>query len=268
MASAEPTDEVAKPRVKRDVGLGRDAPSAVLRLPVTTLPQPDETTCGPTCLHAVYRYWGDRESLSGTIERMWRLQQGGTFAVFLGCDALRKGYCARIYTYNLTVFDPTWFTRPRVDIAAKLELQRSLKGEERLQYATDGYLEFLRLGGKLRLASLSQDLIRRLLTCGLPILTGLSSTYLYRSAREHGPGDLRDDVRGLPVGHFVVIAGWEERRRRVLVVDPYQPNPYGSAHEYWIRVDRVIAATLLGIVTHDANLLVVYPRPHAGVATA
>ena len=23
-------------------------------LPVTTLPQPDETTCGPTCLHAIY----------------------------------------------------------------------------------------------------------------------------------------------------------------------------------------------------------------------
>src|SRR5437762_675447 len=34
-----------------------------LRLPVETLPQPDETTCGPTCLHAVYRYWGDREPL-------------------------------------------------------------------------------------------------------------------------------------------------------------------------------------------------------------
>ena len=33
------------------------------RLPVTTLPQPDETTCGPTCLHAVYDYFGDRADL-------------------------------------------------------------------------------------------------------------------------------------------------------------------------------------------------------------
>ena len=46
---------------------------------------------------------------------------------------------------------------------------------------------------------------------------------------------------------------------RVLVVDPYQPNPYGPTLEYWISIDRVIAAILLGIVTHDANLLVVYP---------
>jgi hypothetical protein len=49
-------------------------------------------------------------------------------------------------------------------------------------------------------------------------------------------------------------------RRRLLVVDPYQPNPYGKSHEYWISIDRVVAAILLGIVTHDANLLVVYPR--------
>src|SRR5207237_8581913 len=98
--------------------------SPVLRLPVRTLPQPDETTCGPTCLHAVYAYWGDKEPLDTVVARMWRLRQGGTFAVFLGCDALRKGYRARIYTYNLTVFDPTWFTPPHVDIAGQLALQR------------------------------------------------------------------------------------------------------------------------------------------------
>jgi len=230
-----------------------------LHLPVKTLPQPDETTCGPTCLHAVYAYWGDDEPLETVVSRMWRLQHGGTFAVFLGCDALRKGYRARIYTYNLTVFDPTWFTRPHVNIAEKLARQRAIKTDERLQHATEGYLEFLSLGGRLRLANLSQHLIRGILNCRLPILTGLSSTYLYRSARELGADDTPDDVRGLPAGHFVVIAGWDHRRRRVLVVDPYQPNPYGSSHEYWISIDRVLAAILLGIVTHDANLLVVYP---------
>lgn len=190
------------------------------------------------------------------------MQQGGTFAVFLGCDALRKKYRARIYTYNLTVFDPTWFSAPRVDIAVKLDRQREIKqADPRLQSATEGYLEFLRLGGRLRLANLSQHLIQRLLRCRLPILTGLSSTYLYRTMREYGVDDTPDDVRGLPAGHFVVIAGWDEVRRRVLVVDPYQPNPYGPSHEYWISVDRVLAAILLGIVTHDANLLVIYPAP-------
>jgi len=217
-------DRIAK--TESDVG-------QALRLPVQTLPQPDETTCGPTCLHAVYRYWGDTEPLDTIIARMYRLERGGTFAVFLGCDALRKGYCATIYTYNVTVFDPTWFMRG-VDIAGRLVRQREVKHEERLQIATSGYLEFLDLGGRLRFADLSQVLVRALLRVRLPILTGLSSTYLYRSPREYGPHDTP--------------------------VDPYQPNPYGKSHEYWLSIDRVVAAILLGIVTHDANLLVVYPR--------
>ena len=234
-------------------------PPPVLRLPVRTLPQPDETTCGPTCLHAVYRFWGEDEPIAEVIARMWRMLQGGTFAVYLGCDALKRGYRARIYTYNLEVFDPSWFTRPRVDLADRLKQQREAKDEARLHYATAGYLEFLSLGGRLRFANLSQNLVRRILECGFPILTGLSSTYLYRAVREFGPDDTKDDVRGLPTGHFVVIAGWDPFRRRVLVIDPYEPNPYGRSHEYWLSVDRVIAAILLGIVTHDANLLVIYP---------
>lgn len=232
----------------------------VIELPVKILPQPDETTCGPTCLQAVYRYWGDEDALHDVIARAGRLEHGGTFAVFLACDALRRGYQATIYTYNLNVFDPTWFTQPGVDVADRLRQQREIKMDYRLQHATNGYLEFLELGGRLRLLDLSRYLIRGILRRKLPIITGLSSTYLYRVAREYGPDDVPDDVRGLPSGHFVVIAGYDVDRRMVLVVDPYQQNPYASTHEYWLSVDRVVNAVLLGIVTHDANLLIIHPR--------
>jgi hypothetical protein len=230
----------------------------LLQLPVKILPQPDETTCGPTCLHAVYRYWGDDEQLDSVITRTGKLEHGGTFAVFLACDALRKGYKATIYTYNLNVFDPTWFARD-VDIADRLLRQREVKMDYRLQHATNGYLEFLKLGGKLRLLDLSRGLIRGILRRKLPILTGLSSTYLYRVPREFGPDDEPDDVRGRPSGHFVIMAGYDKERRRVLIVDPYQQNPYASTRAYWLSVDRVVNAVLLGIVTHDANLLIIHP---------
>jgi len=231
-------------------------------LPVEMLPQPDETTCGPTCLHAIYRYWGVQEPLSAVIDRTRKLEGGGgTFAVFLACDALRRGYQTTIYTYNLTVFDPTWFA-PGVDIAERLRRQRAFKHERRLQHATEGYLEFLELGGRLRFVDLTRTLIRGFLRRGLPILTGLSSTYLYRTAREYGPTDTPDDLRGTPSGHFVVLAGYDRKNRTVLVADPYGPHPYGPSHEYWMRIDRVVGAILLGIVTHDANLLVIQPaRP-------
>lgn len=229
-----------------------------LHLTVQMLQQPDETTCGPTCLHAIYRYWGRSESLQDVIGRTGKLERGGTVAVFLACDALRQGFEATIYTYNLTVFDPSWFRRG-VDLGERMLQQREAKADNpRVQEVTGGYLEFLRLGGRLRLTDLTRYLLRGLLRRGLPIITGLSSTYLYRSMREYGPQDQPDDVRGAPGGHFVVLAGYD-LPGRMLVVDPYGPHPYGASREYWLGIDRAVGAILLGIVTHDANLLVIHP---------
>ncbi len=223
-------------------------------LPVKILPQPDETTCGPTCLHAVYNYWRKNDPLEDIIARTRKLESGsGTFDVFLACDALRNGFQATIYTYNLKVFDPTWFAAG-VDIAERLQRQRAVKTDRRLRYVTEGYLEFLSLGGRLRLADLSHALIHGLLRRGVPILTGLSSTFLYRVAREYGPNDVPDDIRGAPAGHFVVITGYNRAKRTLLVADPY-----GPMQEYWCNIDRVICAILLGIVTYDSNLLVIHP---------
>jgi len=230
-----------------------------LRLPVEILAQPDEVTCGPTCLHAVYRYWGSEETLDEVIARARRLEHGGTLAVFLACDALRRGFDATIYTFNLTMFDPTWF-RQGIDIAEKLKHQLAVKKDPRIGHDTAGYLEFLRLGGRLRLTDPSRTLLRGILRRRLPILAGLSSTFLYRSAREYGPDDRPDDVRGEPAGHFVVLTGYDRRARSIQVADPYDPHPHGPSRRYWISIDRVIGAILLGIVTYDANLLVISPR--------
>jgi len=41
---------------------------------------------------------------------------GGTLAVNLANHALRRGYRALIVTYNLTVFDPSWFRADRPDL--------------------------------------------------------------------------------------------------------------------------------------------------------
>lgn len=237
-----------------------------LHLPVPMLPQPDETTCGPTCLHALYRYWGREEPLAEVIARSGKLPRGGTVAVFLACDALRRGFDAIIYTYNLTVFDPSWF-RPGIDVADRLQRQRSEKpADRRVQEVTEGYLDFLRLGGRLRLKDLSRYLLRGLLRRRLPIITGLSSTYLYRTMREYGPQDVPDDLRGSPGGHFVVLAGYDRPARTVLVADPYGPHPYGPSREYWLKIDRAVGAILLGTLTHDANLLVIQPKTEKGSA--
>jgi len=230
-----------------------------LRLPLEMLAQPDEVTCGPTCLHAIYRYWGGEDALGDVIAGTRRLDHGGTLAVFLGCDALRRGYNATIYTFNLNLFDPTWFRRG-VDLGERLRRQAEVKHDPRLAHATTGYLDFLDHGGRVRLTDPTRTLVRGLLRRRLPLLAGLSSTFLYRAPREYGPHDTPDDLLGEPAGHFVVLCGYDRRERKVQVADPYEPHPHGPNRRYWISIDRVIGAILLGIVTYDANLLVITPR--------
>jgi len=229
-------------------------------LPITILPQPDNATCGPTCLHAVYNYYGDQIPLDQVINETKFLVDGGTLAVFLACHALKRGYKASIYTYNLQVFDPTWFLSPDIDISERLRRQSQEKDDEKLRYATKGYLDFLDLGGKLKYTDLTTRLLRSLIRKRLPILTGLSFTYLYRCMREYGPDSTDDDIKGYPGGHFVILSGYHRKDRTVMIKDPYHRNPVAGVSTYMVNIDRVICSILLGVLTYDANLLVIYPE--------
>ena len=76
------------------------------RLSFNILPQPDEITCGPTCLQAIYGYYDDTLPLEKVISEVEMLEGGGTLGVWLACHAMRRGYRATIYTFKLQLFDP------------------------------------------------------------------------------------------------------------------------------------------------------------------
>jgi len=250
--------------------------------------QPNDFTCGPTCLHGVYRYWGDDVSLEDVIYSTPMLPTDvpvadggvgvrsdaerdpgghGTLAVMLGVDALRRGYTAHLMTFNLGLFDPTWFGRdglsplPSAELCEKLRAQARHKSvaHPKLPTATDAYLEFLERGGRISMPDLTSSLISGHLRRGLPLLIGLSSTYLYRAPREWGPKDDDDDVRGEPAGHFVVLCGYDAARRTVRVADPLEVKPAFSKQKYDVPMARLVGAIMLGVLTYDGNLLVIEP---------
>jgi hypothetical protein len=231
------------------------------RLKLDMMPQPDDVSCGATCLHAVYRHYGDSLDLGTLMRQVEQLEGGGTLGVLLGCHALRRGYRVTLYNYNLTVFDPTWAGLSRVELIDRLRQQMAVKQQHKLKVASRAYIDFLRLGGEIRFTELSPKLVRRYVRGSVPVITGLSSTYLYQSAREFGPRSDADDVRGLPTGHFVVLCGYDMDSRAVLVADPYHANPRKSAY-YEVGINRLICSILLGVLTYDANLLVITPKRH------
>ncbi len=197
--------------------------------------QPDDTTCGPTCLHAVYQYYGEDISLKQVIDEVPALEGGGTLGVLLGIHALCKGYKVQLISYNLQIFDPTWFVN-ETDLTAKLKEQMKHKTDPKFRLASESYITFIQLGGKIGFQDLSPSLIRKFLSKSLPVLTGLSSTYLYNHAREFGPECDHDDIRGVPAGHFVVLSGYDRQHHKVLVSDPLAENPYSNNQKYMVSI--------------------------------
>lgn len=225
------------------------------------LAQPDDTTCGPTCLQAVYAHYGDSIGIKQVVAEVPTLISGGTLAVHLASHALKRGYEATIYTYNLQVFDPTWFDPSRnIDLGERLNLQMKTKKDAKLMSASKAYIEFLNLGGKVLFKDLSRSLIRSYLKRNIPLITGLSSTYLYRSMREFGPDDEDDDIRGCPSGHFVVICGYNQETHEIDIADPLESNPMSKNQSYSVSIDRLIGAIFLGVLTYDANFLIIEPK--------
>jgi len=222
--------------------------------------QPDNTSCGPTCLHAIYNYYGDNISLEQIVSEVSQFEEGGgTFSVVLANHALKRGYKTTMYAYNLNLFDPSWF-RGKKDIAQKLKEQLTKKKvNQKFIMASEAYIDYLNLGGELLFDDLNATLLRSYLSKGMPILAGLSSTYLYRSKREHPVDNIADEM-GEPCGHFVVLHGVHSDNKRILIADPYVPNPVANVHYYSIPFARLICSIMLGVWTYDGNLLVIGPK--------
>lgn len=233
-------------------------------LPIRILSQPTDVTCGPTSLHAIYQYYGEKISLDKVINQVRYVEGGGTLAVMLACHALKRGYKTKMFTYNLRMFDPTWFNvapdELNPHLIEKLKAQRKHTSSKKMRYATTAYLEYLELGGNILFQDLTPQLLMKYFKKQVPILAGLSSTYLYQCAREISPDDyttIADDVRGKPSGHFVVLCGYDEVKGHVVVADPYSKNPLDASQYYSVKVSRLINSIMLGILTYDANFLVV-----------
>jgi hypothetical protein len=229
--------------------------SSALALEVPRFVQPDDVTCGPTCLRQVAHFYGQSLSHDEVLAMTRRNEDGGTLGVFLGLCGLRLGFRARIYPYNLRVFDPAWFSLPAGALRDKLGRRAAVVPGRKLRGAIDAYASFLDSGGEICFAEMQPELLTSILDRGHPIISGLSATYLYQSPRERPADNEPDDIAGEPVGHFVTITGYSDHGRAFLVTDPEPSAPFSVDGRYHVPARRLLNAILLGDVTYDAVLL-------------
>lgn len=227
--------------------------------------QPDDVTCGPTCLRKVYHFYGLDVPQDEVIGEIDRNEDGGTLAVNLGISAMRRGLHARIFSYNLRIFDPTWAQLERDELADRLRRRLLHLHHPKSRKAGAAYLHFLESGGEIGFEELTPRLLREILNRDHPVLAGLSATYLYGMPRERHDAAthelLDDDIAGDPIGHFVVISGYEQWGRRFTVRDPSAHIPVTADGRLVVTAHRLINSILLGDLTYDAVLLELWPPP-------
>lgn len=231
-----------------------------IELPVSIERQPDYTTCGPTSLHAIYRYWGDPITLKTVIAETPKLPGGGTLGVHLAVHALRRGYEVDIWACNVRHLDPTWFQKP-TDVVAKLKARAAGKGmldDARYGPALVAVEQFVETGGRYYWGDLSPELLGKILGEGCPVITGANGTYLYQCSRETEKGP--DDVLGDPFGHFIVLCGYSDRDKSVAVADPLKDNPLHGTKYYRAGVYRLMGSIFLGVGSDDGNLIRIRPK--------
>jgi hypothetical protein len=241
-----------------------DHPTVVARdLNVQRFPQPDDVTCGPTCLRKVYDFYGLRVDMDEIVSALERNEDGGTLAVFLGMAARRRGLHARIYSYDLQIFDPTWSVLAPRDLLERVRARDAYLIDEKRKRAAAAYVRFLEMNGELAFDELTPGLLKAIIDRGHPVLAGLSATYLYRFARErwdHASMRLvQDDVAGSPTGHFVVISGYDYWGRQLTILDPSEHVPGSDSGRVQVESTRLINAIMLGDATYDAVLLELWP---------
>lgn len=226
--------------------------------------QPTDESCGATCLQAVYDYYNFSIPLEETIATVERSMSGGTLAPLLGKHALNRGFKTTLYTNNLNVFDPTWFTElGEKHLISKLTTQIKQNTDKGIVNTSIAYQQYMEAGGILRFRTLNVKLLKSYFNRNIPILTGLSATYLYNCARERFSTEgvaIYDDIAGTPCGHFVILCGYDEKKKHVIVADPHRENPLASDNYYKVHIHRLINAIMLGVLTHDGNLLIIEPQ--------
>ena len=225
--------------------------------------QPDDVTCGPTCLRKVYDFYGLEVELDEVLGEIDRNEDGGTLAVYLGTSALRRGFRARIYSYDLRIFDPSWIHLPPAELCEKVRQRIPHTPTPKAMRCAQAYEQFLSMGGELAFEELTPGLLKTILDRDHPILAGLSATYLYGFKRERWDDGsncaVDDDVRGSPTGHFVVIVGYEQWGRAFSLRDPSEHVPVCDHGRQVVDAQRLTNSILLGDLTYDAVLLEIWP---------
>jgi hypothetical protein len=214
--------------------------------------QPQE--CEPACLAMALEYLGAHSPMDELIRETASACKFTDWEYLHGTAARRRGFFAYVFTEDPWLYDPSWRSVERETWRERFHRRaewvdaevRAGRGDHYPWFFASAHraaAAFLRAGGEVVLRPPSLELIAALLEAQAPVIVPLWGSLFYRERYAAGTVD---DIRGMPFGHAVLIAGWEGSRRcpdRLWVVDP-SPHPKRQDGCSWENARDILLANL------------------------
>jgi len=233
----------------------RNLISRFFHIPLEPVCQPDECSCGLSCLKMVLACHGRSFFHDDLNELTPPNPDIGLYDSHLGLAAIQLGFAATIYTYNYRIFHPIWNRLSRKDLMGKLATRQMCAMTPQQALAAELYIEFLRAGGELLFYPLSRELILAHFNRDLPLIAALDMSFLYDCMAFY------DEFSEHRATHFVVLHGYNPEDNTFFISDPWYSIPLPNKNgQYYIDADRVINAIFLGQERNDSAIIVIQKK--------
>jgi len=183
----------------------------------------------------------------------------GTSLGHMGCYLLQQGFQTTFHIVDVEIFDRSWKELTSEQLVQKLQerkqfIRHSRYEQEAFDLIFDGYISFLRSGGKIELPIIDEAYLVKQLEQA-PFLAVVSYNFLhsdskYRYDNEHNI-NVRDDIKGNPTTHAIIVSGYEEGK--FSIVDPDEEN----GGKKTISASQLIGAIYLAETDFDSLVLTV-----------
>jgi hypothetical protein len=184
----------------------------------------------------------------------------GTLTTWMCSWALRNGFGVELHCSDSELLDLSWATlEPEIQVE-RMKLAREVRTmtaltKDVIHKYFDSYIEFIQLGGELKIAPyISSVLIESLLNRG-PVICTFAYSTLYGVGRRTNTAlreSIPDDLNGTTCTHAAVIYGINQHGE-FLIADPYLESRFTTAPRE--AVVAAIAAASYACESHIALLV-------------
>lgn len=238
-----------------EIGLAQNLARRHFNLPIVSVRQTDDISCGLCCLRMVMLYHGKDVTIELLQQMMPPSQDVGLYDSQVGLAAMKLGFTVTIFSYNYRIFHPLWNHLNRDELIQKLQLKKDMDNSPQLAFPVERYIEFLKTGGNLLFYPLSKEMVLAHFDHELPLIVALDMNFLYDCA------DFQDESSNSRPTHFVVLHGYDLERNTFDVTDPWYniPIPHEDGH-YSLDADRIINAIMIAQEKHDSAVIVIQKK--------